>query len=69
MKTRDYRRKVARKTNDPLAWAGYKNFKREVRRELRFAEQEYAETQEQLLQYGLYLANYTFIYSKKVSQS
>ena len=39
MKTRDYWR------NDPLAWAGYKNFKREVRRELRFAEQEYAETQ------------------------
>ena len=69
MKTRDYRRKVARKTSDPLAWAGYKNFKREVRRELRFAEQEYAETQEQLQQYGLYLENYTFIYSKKVSQS
>ena len=45
MKTRDYWRKLARKTDDPLAWAGYKNFKREVRRELRFAEQEYAETQ------------------------
>ena len=53
MKTRDYWRKLARKTNDPLdnnnnnklVWAGYKNFKREVRRELRFAEQEYAETQ------------------------
>ena len=28
----------------PLAWTRYKNFKREVRRELRFAEQEYAET-------------------------
>ena len=28
-----------------LAWVGYKNFKREVRRELKFAEQEYAETQ------------------------
>ena len=45
MKTRDHWRKLARKTNDPLAWAGYKNFKREVKRELRFAEQEYAETQ------------------------
>ena len=45
MKTRDYWRKLARKTNHPLAWAGYKNFNREVRRELRFAEQEYAETQ------------------------
>ena len=45
MKTRDYWRNLARKTNDRLAWAGYKNFKREVRRELRFAEQEYVETQ------------------------
>ena len=45
MKMRDYWRKLARKTNDPLAWAGYKSFKREVRRELRFAELEYAETQ------------------------
>jgi len=44
MKTRDYWRKLARKTNDPLAWAGYKNFKREVRRELRLSEREYAET-------------------------
>lgn len=44
MKMRDYWRKLARKANDPLAWAGYKNFKREVRRELRFAEQEYTET-------------------------
>ena len=33
MKTRDKWRKLARKTNDPLAWSGYKNFKREVRRE------------------------------------
>ena len=45
MKTRDHWRKLARKTNDPLAWAGYKNFKREVKRELRLAEQQYAETQ------------------------
>ena len=67
MKTRVYWRKLALKTNDPLAWAGYKNFKREVRRELKFAEQECAETQEQPQQYGLHLENYTFIYSKKVS--
>ena len=44
MKTRDHWRKLARKTNDPLAWDGYKNFKREVKRELRLAEHEYAET-------------------------
>jgi len=42
---RDCWRKLVRKTNNPLTWAGYKNFKREVRLELRFAEQEYAETQ------------------------
>ena len=45
IKMRDHWRKLARKTNDPLAWAGFKNFKREVKRELRLAEQEYAETQ------------------------
>ena len=45
MKTRDYWRKLARKTNNPLAWAGYKNFKSEVGRELRLSEREYAETQ------------------------
>ena len=37
MKTRDIypypkcTQKLARKTNDPLAWSGYKNFKRDVR--------------------------------------
>ena len=31
MKTRDKWQKLARKTNDPLAWSGYKNFKRDVR--------------------------------------
>ena len=41
MKTRDKWRKLARKTNDSLAWSAYKNFKREVRREIRLAEQEY----------------------------
>ena len=40
MKTRDKWRKLAKKTNNPLAW--HKNFEREVRRELRLAEQEYA---------------------------
>ena len=30
MKTRDKWRKLARRTNDPLAWSGYRNFKREV---------------------------------------
>ncbi len=41
MRTRDKWRKLARKTNDPLAWSGYKNVKREVRCELRMAEKEY----------------------------
>ena len=41
MKTRGKWRKLARKNNDPLVWSGYKNFKREVRRELRLAEREY----------------------------
>ena len=68
MKTRDYRRKVARKTNDPLAWAGYKNFKREVRRELRLAEQEYTETQEQLQQYGIWKTIRSFIPKKSVNR-
>ena len=45
MKTRDNRRKLARKTNDPLAWAAYKNFNRKVKRQLRFAGQEYVELQ------------------------
>ena len=45
MRTRDNWRKLARKTNDPLAWAAYKNFKREGKGELRLAEQEYVEQQ------------------------
>ena len=35
MKTRDQWRKLARKTKVPLAWSGYKTFKREVKRELK----------------------------------
>ena len=33
--------KMGRKTSDPLAWACYKTFKREVKRELRLAEREF----------------------------
>ena len=33
------------KSNDPLDWAAYKNFKREVKRELRLAEREHVENQ------------------------
>jgi hypothetical protein len=40
MKTRDHWRKLARQTNDTLAWAAYRNFKKEVRREIRLAEQD-----------------------------
>ena len=43
--TKDYWRKIARKSNDPLEWAAYKNFKREVKRELRLAEREHVENQ------------------------
>ena len=45
MKTRDSQWKLTRKTNNPVKWAAYKNFKREVKCELRFAEQEYVELQ------------------------
>ena len=45
MRTRDNWRKLERKTNDRLAWAAYKNFKREVKRKLRLAEHEYVEQQ------------------------
>ena len=41
MKTRDYWRRKAKKTNDPLAWSAYKNFRREVKREIRIAEREF----------------------------
>ena len=45
MKTRDHWRKLARQTNDTLAWAAYRNFKKEVRREIRLAEQEHVTDQ------------------------
>ena len=30
MRTRDYWQRLARQTNDPASWSGYRNFKREV---------------------------------------
>ena len=45
MQTRDHWQKLGRKTNDALAWSGYKFFKREVKRELRIAEREHLEEQ------------------------
>ena len=42
---RDQRRKLARQTNDILTWAAYRNFKREVKREVRLAEHDYVTTQ------------------------
>ena len=45
IRTKDYWRKIARKSNDPLDWAAYKNFKREVKRELRLAERGHVENQ------------------------
>ena len=34
MKTRSHWQKLAKQANDPAAWSGYKNFKREVKQEL-----------------------------------
>jgi hypothetical protein len=45
MKTRDKWRKLARNTNNPLHWSGYKTCKREVKRELRLAEREFVAEQ------------------------
>ena len=45
IRTKYYWRKIARKSNDPLDWAAYKNFNREVKRELRLAEREHVENQ------------------------
>ena len=41
MRTRDHWKKIARKTKDPLAWSAYKNFSKEVKREIRLAEREF----------------------------
>ena len=45
MKTRNYWRDLAKKTNDHLAWTAYKNFKREVKREIKIAEMEFVHEQ------------------------
>ena len=45
MKTRDQWRKLARKTNDPLHWNGYRFFRQEVKREIRVAEKVHVRTQ------------------------
>ena len=45
MKTRDEWKKTARKTNDPFAWSAFKNFRREVKRRIRFSEREYVREQ------------------------
>ena len=45
MRTRDQWRKIARKTNDPLHWNGYRFFRQEVKREFRVAEKVHVRTQ------------------------
>ena len=45
MRTRDYWQRLARQTNDPAIWSGNRNFKREVKREIRFAQMELVEEQ------------------------
>ena len=45
MKTRDHWHKHARRTNDSLAWSAYRNFRGEVRREIKLAEWEFVSNQ------------------------
>ena len=45
MKVRDQWWKVARRTNDTLAWSEYKNFKHAVKREIKLAEQKFVNQQ------------------------
>ena len=45
MRTRDQWRKLARRSNDPLVWAGYRNYKQEVKREIRLAEHQFVTEQ------------------------
>ena len=45
MRTRDYWQRPARQTNDPAIWSGYRNFEREVKREIRLAQREFIEEQ------------------------
>ena len=45
MRARDKWKKLAHRSNDPLAWAGFRNYKREVKREIRIAEREFVRDQ------------------------
>ena len=44
-RTRDYWQWLARQTNDPAIWSGYRNFKGEVKREIRLSQREFVEEQ------------------------
>ena len=41
MKTRDYWRKEARKSIDPMAWTAYRNLIQEVNRQIKITEREF----------------------------
>lgn len=41
MKTRDYWRWEARKSKDPMTWSAYRNFRQEVKKEIKVAEREF----------------------------
>ena len=45
MSTRDKWKKLAHISNDPLAWAGFRDYKREVKCEIRMAEREFVRDQ------------------------
>lgn len=44
MKSGDRWRKIARRTNNPDAWAAYRNLRNDIKREIRSAERAYART-------------------------
>ena len=45
MRTRDKWKKLTHKSNNPLAWAGFRNYEREVKCETRIAEREFVRDQ------------------------
>ena len=45
MRTRDYWRREAKKTNDQMAWTAYRNCRQEIKREIRIAEREFVAEQ------------------------
>ena len=45
MRTRDKWKKLTHKSNNPLAWAGFRNYEREVKCEIRIAEREFVRDQ------------------------